>query len=238
LAAFGEAQAREVADYFQSLPVEERPTAIFSSPFSRCLQTSKPIAQALRLPIFVEHGITEWYSPVAPGTGLHPRPYSTTSLQALFPEIDDSWSSLWYPSRKGETVDEVHERTAGFLEAFIPEVERRMPTNHSRILLVSHAATIITLTKELVGDRALPLRVGCCTLTNLKRKTDAKQVLGGWEAKTLATGSHLHDGSQRDWGFADIVVSSDGKVIDDLGVPGSEGEEEGPVGCQLQRSHL
>ena len=28
------------------------------------------------------------------------------------------------------------------------------------------------------------------------------------------------------------------QVVDDPGVPGSEGEEEGPVGCQLQPSTL
>lgn len=76
LAVYTQTQAQEVADYFRALPVEERPTAIFSSPFgqymlflshthielyrlhfkARCLQTSKPIAKALKLPIFVEHG--------------------------------------------------------------------------------------------------------------------------------------------------------------------------------------
>jgi transcription factor C subunit 7 len=96
------------------------------------------------------------------------------------------------------------------LKAFIPEVERHMPTTHSRVLLVAHAATVITLTRELLGDRDLPLRVGCCTLTDLKRKTDAK-VLGGWTAKALATADHLRDGIQRDWGFQDTEIS-DGKV--------------------------
>lgn len=117
---------------------------------------------------------------------------------------------MWYPSRKGEDVDEVHARTAGFLEVFIPEVEHRMPTTHSRILLVGHAATVITLTRELLGDKDLPLRVGCCTLTDLKRKTGSN-VLSGWTATALATGDHLREGVQRDWGFADIEIS-DGKV--------------------------
>ena len=188
----------------------------------RCIQTSKPIARALGLPIFLEHGsyfsynyrllifelftgISEWYHPVQPGTGLHPRP-SATSLQPLFPEIDDSWSSLWYPSRKGEDLEEVHARTAGFLEVFVPEVERRMPTTHSRILLVGHAATVAALTRELLGYRNLPLRVGCCTLTDLKRKTGAK-VLGNWTAKTLASGDHLSQGVQRAWGFEDLEIS-------------------------------
>ncbi|KAG5733097.1 hypothetical protein E4T56_gene14020, partial [Termitomyces sp. T112] len=81
LAAFGETQAQELGEYFLSLPKDERPTAIFSSPFYRCLQTAKPVSSALGLPIYVEHGLAEWYSPVAPGTGLHPRPGSAESLK-------------------------------------------------------------------------------------------------------------------------------------------------------------
>jgi len=234
LAEFGEAQAQEVADYFLTLPHQERPTAIFSSPYYRCIQTSKPIAKALDLPIFIEHGISEWYFPVVPGTGIHPRPSSATTLKALVPQIDEAWSSVWYPSRKGEDVDEIHHRTAGFLEAFIPEVERQMPTMHSRILMVGHAATVITLTRMLLGE-ALPLTVGCCTLTELRRKPNTR-ILGGWTKKVLASGDHLSKGIQRAWGFSDVV--SDGQVIDEDGVPGSEEGEEGPVGCQLPRSNI
>ncbi|KAF7966995.1 hypothetical protein HWV62_36252 [Athelia sp. TMB] len=230
-------QAKECAEYFLSLPAEERPTVIFSSPYYRCIQTSKPIAQALGIPVFLEHGITEWYSPVTPGSGLHPRPPSAAGMHQYFPDLlDESWSSVWYPSRRGENVEQIHARTAGFLEAFILEVERQMPHTHARPLLVSHAATVIVLTRELLADRELPLRIGCCTLTELKRKPDAA-ILGGWTPKLLASGDHLKDGIQRDWGFEDIIVSKDGQVIDDVGVGGSD-EDEGPVGCQIQRSSL
>lgn len=235
LAAFGEAQAKEVADYFLSLPEDQRPTAIFSSPYYRCLQTSKPTSIALGLPIYAEHGITEWYSPVEPGTGLHPRPSSANALKAHFPEIDDSWSSLWYSSRKGEDVDGLHDRVAGFLTVFVPEVQRRFSGTHRRILLVSHAATTIALTRELVGERSLSFRAACCSLTVLDRKVgDAAQiaVVGGWTARVLADGSHLKDGPQRDWGFEDIVIA-DGKVINDHGVPGTENEKDEPVGSQI-----
>ncbi|KAJ8496107.1 hypothetical protein ONZ45_g12590 [Pleurotus djamor] len=232
LAAYGETQAKELADYFLSLPVEERPTVIFSSPYYRCLQTSKPVANALGIPIHVEHGISEWYSPVASGTGLHPRPSSATDLQQYFPEIDPSWSSLWYPSRKGEDVEEVHLRTRGFLEAFAPEVESRFgkAERDRRVLLVSHAATVITLARGLLADRDLPLRVGCCSLTVMERK-DGLPVLGGWEPKLLADGSHLAKGSDREWGFEDIEIAY-GKVVEDHGVTGTEHDAEGPVGFQ------
>jgi transcription factor C subunit 7 len=190
---------------------------------------------------------------VIPGTGIHPRSASATSLKALCPEIDDSWSSLWYPTRKGEDLEELHARTASFADVFVPEAERRMPT-HSRILLVSHAATLIALIRQLLGEQDLSLRLGCCALSDLQRKPGAT-VLGGWMAKTLATGDHLSQGLQRDWGFEDIQIS-DGKVcfrqslirnsqltgfhqvISDHGVPGSEDEDEGPVGCQLPGSTI
>ncbi|TFK57246.1 phosphoglycerate mutase-like protein [Heliocybe sulcata] len=235
LAAFGETQAKELSEYFASLPEDQRPTAIFSSPFYRCLQTVKPTSQALNVPIFVEHGLSEWYSPVEDGTGLHPRPASATELKKYFPEIDDSWSSIWYSSRKGEDVDEVHDRVGGFLKLLVPEVERRFSDKHKRILLVSHAATVIALARELLGDRSLPLRIGCCSITELARKTDVPSVLGGWESKRLGSGSHLKEGASRDWGFEDIEIA-DGKVVPDKGEPGTENEVDEPVGPQLGES--
>ncbi|KAH9042337.1 histidine phosphatase superfamily [Lactarius hengduanensis] len=229
LAAFGEAQAKEVADYFLSLPEDQRPTAIFSSPYYRCLQTSKPTAAALGLPIYAEHGIAEWYSPVEPGTGLHPRPSSASALKAHFPEIDDSWSSLWYCSRKGEDVEALHDRIAGFLTVFVPEVQRRFSGAHKRILLVSHAATVIALARELVGERSLSFRAACCSLTATLQQL---AVVGGWTARVLSDGSHLKDGAQRDWGFEDIAIA-DGQVINDHGIPGTENEKDEPVGSQI-----
>ncbi|KAI0307729.1 histidine phosphatase superfamily [Multifurca ochricompacta] len=235
LAAFGEVQAKEVAAYFMSLPEDQRPTAIFSSPYYRCLQTSRPTSIALDLPIYAEHGLSEWYSPVEPGTGLHPRPSSASTLKTHFPEIDDSWSSVWYPSRKGEDVEGVHDRLAGFLTVFVPEVQRRFAGVHKRILLVSHAATVIALTRELVGNRSLSFRAACCSLTTLDRKVGGsaqRTVAGDWTVRVLGDGSHLKDGPQRDWGFEDIEIA-DGEVVNDHGVPGTENEKDEPVGSQI-----
>lgn len=121
------------------------------------------------------------------------------------------WSSVWYPSRKGENVKEIHERTDGFLDAFVSEVERKFPGKHSRILLVSHAATVIALARGLVGDRDLPLRVGCCTLSEFARIPTNQGVLGAWKHLRLADGAHLKDGAAREWGFEDIEIAA-GKV--------------------------
>lgn len=155
--------------------------------------------------------MSEWYSPIEPGTGLHPRPSSADDLKSYFSQIDPSWSSIWYPSRKGELVEEVHDRVGGCLEVLHPQLERKFPGQHKRILLVSHAATVIALARELLGNRELPLRIGCCSLSILKRKQDRSDVIGAYEPIKLASGDHLEQGASRDWSFDDIVIK-DGKV--------------------------
>ncbi|KAF9512629.1 hypothetical protein BS47DRAFT_1376945 [Hydnum rufescens UP504] len=198
LASYGVSQAMELAQYFMSLPVEQRPTAIFSSGFYRCLQTATPIAEALNIPLYVEQGCGEWYSTVTPGTGLHPRPGSASSLQKYFPLIDSRWKPTWYPSRKGETLRELHNRTASFLRAFlarqdlasIPPSSPDSPAHdnadlatdvqlelgkHKRILFLGHGASVIALAKELSGDMDMELRVGCCSLTTLVPKPNAQR---------------------------------------------------------------
>jgi len=216
LSAFGEVQAREVANYFKSLPEDQRPTAIFSSPSYRCLQTSKPVAIALGVPIYVEHGISEWYPPVKPGEELHPLQPSARALKAYFPEIDDSWSSVVYPpSRGGEDSAALYDRVAGFLTVFVPEVQRRFSAVHKRVLLVSHAATVIALTCELVGDRGLKFRARCCSLTVLDRKAAPAgnsararpTVVGDWTVRLLGDDTHLKDGKQRSWGVPDVKIA-------------------------------
>lgn len=107
-------------------------------------------------------------------------------------------------------MEEVHDRTAGFLEAFIPRVERQL--QHENILLVSHAATVITLVRELLADRALRFRVGCCVVSTATRKPDTSdRVRGAWVAGRLGDGGFLTGGVQRDWGFEDVELI-DGEV--------------------------
>lgn len=138
-----------------------------------------------------------------PGTGLHPRPSSAKSLRQYFSEIDPSWSSIYYPSREGEDVDGCHNRCADFLAALVPELNRRFDGKHKRILLVSHAATIIALNRALLGDRDKPMRVGCCSLSEFKNDGCVK-----WLGVKIADGAHMKDGSTRDWGFEDIIVEN------------------------------
>ncbi|CCA69105.1 related to TFIIIC subunit, 55 kDa (transcription initiation factor) [Serendipita indica DSM 11827] len=228
LAGYGEEQANELAAYIAGLPEAERPTAIYSSQYYRCLQTAKPVAAALQLPLFVEPGIQEWYSPVKAGTGLHPRPVTVEELVPYFEAIDPSWSPTFLVTRKGESVPELYRRGEEFMKTFIARVEAE--GIHERVFLCSHAATVISLAQALLGDETIgrTLRVGCCTLSIFDRNPNSTstELVGGnvWTARgQLAAGDFLQNGIQRDWGMVDIEVK-DGVVVEDDGVPGTEGE--------------
>ncbi|ELU43873.1 histidine phosphatase superfamily domain-containing protein [Rhizoctonia solani AG-1 IA] len=209
----------DLAKYIKSLPEEQRPSLLFSSPYYRCLQTSNPSSEILDLPIYVEHGsLSEWYSPVIPGTGLHPRPHDATTLKQYFPSIDPSWESIYYPDRHGETVKGVHDRCAEFLDALVARIEQH-PTlsKHKSILLVSHAATCAALVRHLVNDRELPIRVGTCTLSILERNNNSSDGPKWIPQGTLAGADFLPGGVERDWGFEDAIIKH-GEVIGDPGV--------------------
>ena len=101
-------------------------------------------------------------------------------------------------------MDGFHDRIYEYLSAFIPRVEKLNP-QHKVIMLVSHAAPVVALARGLRGDRELPLRVGCCSLTEFVRKEGEDwKVIGGWKARKLASWAHLKDGASREWGFADL----------------------------------
>ena len=110
-------------------------------------------------------------------------------------------------------MEEIHDRTDGYISVFVPHVERLYP-QHKVIMLVSHAAPIIALIRSLHGDRKLPVRVGCLSLTELVRKEgEDLEVIGGWEVKKLAGGAHLDGGALKVWGFEDMSERARRKVI-------------------------
>lgn len=146
-----------------------------------------------------------------PGTGLHPRAALASVQRTYFPDVDESWSSIWYPSRKGEDVNDCHDRCSGLLSSLVPEIEHRFGDKHKRVLLVSHAAAIIGLSRGLVGDRSLPVRVGCCTVCEFTPRPGGNGALGTWQAKRVGDGSFLKNGAEREWGFEDIELVN-GKV--------------------------
>jgi transcription factor C subunit 7 len=106
----------------------------------------------------------------------------------------------------------VHDRVDGFLSLFPKVLRKQGEINMKRVLLVSHAATAIVLVRSLVGDRDLPLKYGCCSLSELVPKgegaagPDGHEILGAYRGVKLADGSHLKEGASREWGFDDVEI--------------------------------
>jgi transcription factor C subunit 7 len=115
LAGYGVLQSQELAAHLKTLdpPIQR----FYSSPFYRCIQTINPTVEALSLSgpdsethkIRGENGIGEWY-----GTARfdHPSPAEPQVLKTLFERYDAEYEPFIKPSVNGETIEELHDRTA------------------------------------------------------------------------------------------------------------------------------
>ncbi|KIK71050.1 hypothetical protein GYMLUDRAFT_33168 [Collybiopsis luxurians FD-317 M1] len=203
LSDLGLTQAQDLATYLASLSEDQRPTAIFSSPYYRCLQTSQAVSIALGVPIYVDHWISEWFSDVTASKGIkQPELPRAEILRQDFPEIDsDAWASMWYPPSTGENIAQITERMSTFLSWFIPKVETMIsPEKHKRVLLVSHAAPVIALVRNLLNESDSKVRPGCCSITEFARSPDSSSRI--WIPRRIGDSAHV-SGDVREWGFED-----------------------------------
>jgi broad specificity phosphatase PhoE len=104
-------QARAIAAFFLHLPVELRPSAVYSSGFYRTIQTASFTCQLLGIPLRVERGLGEWYEPTRK---VRRRPAHVSQSCELFglldplrPElgtlVEHAYEPQVVPSKNGET---------------------------------------------------------------------------------------------------------------------------------------
>lgn len=165
LTAHGVEQAKELGVRLLSAdpPIER----VYSSPYYRCLQTVEPfVRSAAYIPplapstvapgaayngsgllIRGETGLGEWYGAA---NFEHPVPAPRETLSALFPALLDlDYRPVVVPTRRGEGVDELHDRVASTMDALISECDR---DGVRAVLLCSHAAVVIALGRVLIGN--------------------------------------------------------------------------------------
>lgn len=136
----------------------------------------------------------EYYQKTSPGTGLHPRPPSASKLHKHFPRVSiDGHDPLLYASRNGETFAGIHERAEAFFKLLLEYMKERHP-KVKRILLVSHAATVIALGRAIVGDRGMAVRAGTCSLSKYVRRETRNGEK--WECELNGWTGHLARGEQ------------------------------------------
>ncbi|RSH91990.1 hypothetical protein EHS25_009361 [Saitozyma podzolica] len=244
-------QAQHLGDFLSAPEDSPVPELIFSSPFYRCVQTSRPLAQKLGEPVHLEMGVMEWFSKAREGSGLHTRPHATSpkALVPHFPEITlhPTYTHTYYPSRRGEAVEELHARIEGFLAAWVNRVQADWPEVKT-VVIFAHAATVIALGRALVGDNHLDVRSGTCSTSKYVRKaapnghangqangqanghaSASLPALGTWDIEWNGKTSYLPGGELRSWSGGQ--VHPEGTVVEDQGDGLSfRDEDELPLG--------
>ncbi|CAO1615886.1 unnamed protein product [Sympodiomycopsis kandeliae] len=228
LTAHGVDQVKQMAQWFKELPKEQQPQMIVSSPYYRCVQTAGPTAEALDLDIHIEPGLSEWFPPANAGTGKHPVPMRAATVSQYAPRVApvSAWSPLVYPLRRGETIEEIHWRTRRVAQLIEDRCRSRGIT---KVLLVSHAATIIAFGRGLLEPagkettdwstgEGIEIGAGTSSLSLYVKGQDSKQAFETFQGKSISdsvngngwnqiwNGSalHLSGGVEREWTYRDI----------------------------------
>lgn len=86
------------------------------------------------------------FAPLVEDTGLHPRPSPAIEIAKHFPpdSMETTYMPTYYPSRRGESLDEVYERSEKFLELFLRRMEVEYP-DVKAIVLFTHGAMLINI---------------------------------------------------------------------------------------------
>lgn len=278
LTAHGIDQVKLLAQHFASLPEDQRPQMIVSSPYYRCVQTAGPSAQTLDMDIHIEpgtfikgpdcsvcqlggnqaddrscideqSGITEWFPPVTSNTGYHTVPMRASTISQYAPRVASSqqWSPLVYPHRRGESIQDLHTRARRVLERIVQRCEQR---GVRRVLLVSHAATVIAMGRAMVeaeaeqttdwsSGRGLEVGAGTASLSLYVRgeaaekrglATEAAKSPTGWVQALNGSAEHLPDGVEREWTFKDIPGN-----VEEPGMGVGHVDEEAFEEAEMQR---
>ncbi|CDM38276.1 hypothetical protein DTO013E5_8698 [Penicillium roqueforti] len=186
LTSHGVRQSHELAEHISAPQFHPKPFRIYSSPFYRCLQTIQPSVEELKrisaesgrsqqdgeigsidrhaeLDVRIENGLGEWFG----ATDFFDHPSHPTSeimsthFPTLIPEASQTYIPLLIPSRRGETIKQLHNRLATALEGIIADidaevsaVEAELPPNQrtsKAVLICAHAAPLIAMGRVLTG---------------------------------------------------------------------------------------
>lgn len=156
----------------------------------------------------------------------HPSPAEPKLLKSLFPRYDEEYTPIIKPSVNGETIKELHDRSAYALQRIIEQSDKE---GVKAIVICTHAATLIAVGRVLTGRMPDDIeeedfRPFTCGLTTFTRKSsgssdekaleqwrgpgeeipvvswrDGKGVGGGWNLGKSGDCSFLSGGEERGW---------------------------------------
>jgi transcription factor C subunit 7 len=92
-------------------------------------------------------------------------------------------------------MTEIHSRAKEFIDLLIAYMDDRFP-DVKRVLLVSHAATVIALGRALTRDEGLEVRAGTCSLSVYRRSNDSGETGRQRDEDARWICGHLAQGEQ------------------------------------------
>jgi transcription factor C subunit 7 len=137
----------------------------------------------------------EWYGTTR---DFYPLPAKIDRLKELFPEIDTSYVPVLSAPTGSETMREVHER----VQLAMDKLVQNLDTQHERVALFGHAASVICCVRALLGDWNFYVNAGTCSISKLERTEEGK-----WNLLTNGSTEHLSQGNLRSWMFSGDIPS-------------------------------
>lgn len=221
LAPHGVEQAEQLSVFVHLLPINEQPQMILSSPFYRCVETARPLAKLLDIPVYLERGVGEKYGK---GRKTIPEPANYELLRPFFGNIlgkEEDWPRDGklgvIPSLEGELDKEVFERAKLVWSRLVPLLDEKYP-KIDNILIITHAATKIALGMALLerkgvldtidDDSHRVLRAGACSLDKYRRNEESK-----WEILMNGNCEFLTNGEEMNWDFHSSVEAGSDEDI-------------------------
>ncbi|CAG8096729.1 unnamed protein product [Penicillium olsonii] len=231
LTSHGVRQSHELAAHVSGSQFHPKPFRVYSSPFYRCLQTIQPTVEELKrihesgeehgsqdgsgvidqhaqFDVRLENGLAEWFG--ATDFFDHPSHPTAEEMSTHFPTLLPAAAvdrkPLLIPSRRGETINQLHNRVATALEGIIADVdaeiraiEETQPSEQrtsKSILISAHAAPLIAMGRVLTGrmpddSSEEDFNVSTAGLSTFKRRG----VAGGESDQTGSSEAPLAEGT-------------------------------------------
>ena len=171
----GVIQAKETGIRLRSEGIQH----IFASPFLRAVQTAHFIAEALDLPVKIEHGACEWLN-----TDWFPEPPALLPLEEIcerFPRVDPHYQSIvmpHYPETSEGAFFRAGKTSAALAEAY-----------EGDMLIVGHGHSVYGMAWGLIGD-GCNVSPGLCALVKIVRNNGVANL------ELSGDSSHLTDGDK------------------------------------------
>lgn len=170
----GAEQAQKLARRLAGSDIEH----IVASPFLRTIQTARPVADVLDLPMLLEPGLGEWLN--ADWFSEAPTLLGPDALAERFPRTDLNYVPCLRPSFP-ETRTAMFERVGETVQCLVHRYDEV-----DEVLLVGHGATVQGALRTLIGD---PEDVGC----PLASVTEVMRRDGTWQIVMRNDTSHLEE---------------------------------------------